>query len=285
MYVLKRVRDLLGIPAVAATPMTGGDICRAWSVRLDDGSEVFVKEAPPNSLGLFAAESAGLEWLAVGGARVPRILATTADLLILELLTPTEPTPRAAFEFGLMLAELHEHKVDYYGQAPGSTDQGWIGSAPMSYGQYRNWPTFYANERIRPYLTRAPLLEPDVVALLELCQRIDEVAVPPMAPARLHGDLWAGNIMFSTAGPALIDPAAYGGHPETDLGMLLLFPPPYLQEILAGYQEIAVLRPDWQSQVALHQIYPLLVHAVIFDSGHYGAAAARRARELLAAAS
>ena len=43
-------------------------------------------------------------------------------------------------------------------------------------------------------------------------------------------------------GGVLIDPAAHGGHRETDLAMLALFGAPHLEEILAGYQEAHPLR-------------------------------------------
>jgi hypothetical protein len=41
---------------------------------------------------------------------------------------------------------------------------------------------------------------------------------------RVHGDLWSGNVHIDQDGaPWLVDPAAHGGHRETDLAMLALF--------------------------------------------------------------
>ncbi|MGH3811115.1 MAG: fructosamine kinase family protein, partial [Pseudonocardiaceae bacterium] len=114
-----------------------------------------------------------------------------------------------------------------------------------------------------------------------VCERIDELAGPPEPPARLHGDLWAGNVHAGADGRGwLLDPAAHGGHRETDLAMLALFGSPHLQRLLAGYQDIAPLAPGWQQRVPLHQLFPLLVHAVLFGGG-YGASAAAAARTVL----
>jgi fructosamine-3-kinase len=83
-------------------------------------------------------------------------------------------------------------------------------------------------------------------------------------PARLHGDLWSGNVMWTPGGAVLIDPAAHGGHRETDLAMLALFGCPHLDAVIAGYEAQRPLRVGWRDRVGLHQIYPLLAHVVLF---------------------
>ncbi len=98
----------------------------------------------------------------------------------------------------------------------------------------------------------------------------------------VHGDLWSGNVMWQPDGAVLIDPAAHGGHPESDLAMLHLFGTPQLPRIVAGYESVRPLPSDWRSRIALHQVLPLLVHAAMFGAG-YGAQAADAARTALAA--
>ncbi|MGH3416815.1 MAG: fructosamine kinase family protein, partial [Actinocrinis sp.] len=118
-------------------------------------------------------------------------------------------------------------------------------------------------------------------AIEQVCDRIEDLAGPPELPARIHGDLWAGNIHWDTRGRAwLIDPAAHGGHRETDLAMMALFEPPYLETIVAAYDEVHPLDEDWRDRIGLHQLHPLLVHAVLFGSS-YGAQAAAAARQYL----
>ena len=66
----------------------------------------------------------------------------------------------------------------------------------------------------------------------------------------------------------LIDPAAHGGHRETDLAMLALFGCPYLEAVLDGYQSVRVLSPGWERRIGLHQLYPLLAHVALFGAGY-----------------
>ncbi|HEX6888529.1 MAG TPA: fructosamine kinase family protein, partial [Candidatus Nanopelagicales bacterium] len=98
---------------------------------------------------------------------------------------------------------------------------------------------------------------------------------PPEPPTRLHGDLWSGNLLWGADGHVwLIDPAAHGGHRESDLAMLALFGAPHLDRILATYDEAWPLADGWRARVPLHQAWPLLVHAALFGGG-YGATAVR----------
>ena len=90
-------------------------------------------------------------------------------------------------------------------------------------------------------------------------------------PARLHGDLWSGNVLWTADEAVLIDPAAHGGHREADLAMLALFGAPHLERVLAAYDEAAPLADGWRERVPLHQVHPLLLHAVLFG-GSYGGA-------------
>ena len=92
--------------------------------------------------------------------------------------------------------------------------------------------------------------------------------------ARIHGDLWSGNVLFTAAGVVLIDPAAHGGHGLTDLAMLHLFGTPQLETITSAYAEAATLPDGWADLIGLHQLHPLLVHAVSHGPS-YGAEAGR----------
>ena len=145
------------------------------------------------------------------------------------------------------------------------------------------WAPWYAAHRVAPYLATARDagdLTADEAAVIErVCDRLPELAGPPEPPARLHGDLWSGNVLWSTDGAWLIDPAAHGGHRETDLAMLALFGCPHLDTVLAAYDEAAPLAPGWRDRVPLHQLFPLLVHVVLFGRGYAGqcVAAARAA--------
>ena len=101
-----------------------------------------------------------------------------------------------------------------------------------------------------------------------MASRITSLAGPPEPPSRIHGDCWSGNVLWSGGRGWLIDPAAQGGHRETDLAMLALFGAPYLDRILAAYAEASPLSDGWRSRVPLHQLHPLLVHVCLFGAGY-----------------
>ncbi|MGH3936401.1 MAG: fructosamine kinase family protein, partial [Pseudonocardiaceae bacterium] len=180
------------------------------------------------------------------------------------------------------LATLHAAGAPAIGAPPpGGLQQAWIGAAPMANVTGAHWPRWYAEHRVLPYLRTAvdcgAMDTAGSRAVHRVCDRIDELAGPPELPARLHGDLWSGNVHAGTDGRVwLLDPAAHGGHRETDLAMLALFGIPHLQRLLAGYQDVAALAAGWQQRIPLHQLFPLLVHAVLFGGG-YGARAAAAA--------
>ena len=237
---------------------------------------------------MLATEAAGLAWLAEGGARVPAVIAADGDVLVLSWAEQRPPSAAAAARFGRSLARLHLSGAPAFGAPPpgvNSGADGWIGSAGMSYAMSEDWPSFFAEHRILPYAQRcaeASRLRPEEYATIRrVCDRIHDLSGPRVAPARLHGDLWAGNLLWQAESGLLIDPAAHGGHPESDLAMLQLFPPARLDQLLAGYRSVRPLPEDWRSRTALHQLYPLLVHAELFG-GRYGAAAAAAAARVLA---
>lgn len=244
-----------------------------------DGADVFVKHnasAPP---GFFAAEAAGLEWLTVeGGVPCVQVIAHDATSLTLRRLYPSVPTAPAAREFGARLARTHNAGAPAFGVGPaGHTGDGFFGPMsqplPMSLAGHGSWGAFYARERLTPILHMArPRLGAEVhdavAAVAEVCRTgaFDD----DDGPARLHGDLWSGNVMWTVDGAVLIDPAAHGGHRETDLAMLALFGCPFSDDVLAGYQSVQPLRAGWQERVDLHQLYPLLAHVVLFGGGYAG---------------
>jgi fructosamine-3-kinase len=267
------VGDLLGVPAVGARRIAGGSTSAVFEVELAGGDLVVAKALTAELPGATAAEAAGLSWLAEPAvAAVPAVRAHDDRWLVMEHVGAGEPTAAAAERFGRELAALHAAGAPAHGAPPaGGPVDAWIGRAPMRNAASGGWPEFYAEHRVRPYLRRAAamgVLGDDEAALVaRAADAIPEVAGPPEPPARLHGDLWSGNVHHGRDGRAwLLDPAAHGGHRETDLAMLALFGAPYLDCVLAAYHEVSPLADGWAERVPLHQLFPLLVHAVIFGS-------------------
>jgi fructosamine-3-kinase len=218
----------------------------------------------------FAAEANGLRWLAEAAAvPVPEVLAVTPSALVISMIPPGRPTPEAAFVFGADLARLHAAGADRFG-APW---RGFIASLPLDNGAGPSgWPEWYATRRLLPYLRRAvaagALRSQDARLVEAVADRIGSLAGPAEPPSRIHGDCWAGNVLWSGGRGWLIDPAAHGGHRETDLAMLALFGAPSLDRIMAGYQDTVPLAAGWRSRIPLHQLHPLLVHACLFGASY-----------------
>jgi fructosamine-3-kinase len=250
----------------------------------------FVKRAPAAPPGFFACEAAGLRWLAAaeGGAACAGVIGHDETSLTLERLTSVAPDRAAAHRFGARLAHTHDAGAAEFGAPPdGWSRPGFFGPLhrplPMSLTGHPTWGIFYATERLAPMAAlAAPRLNASVIADVEAviarCIRGD--FDDDDRPARLHGDLWSGNVMWTSDGVVLIDPAAHGGHRETDLAMLALFGCPFLDAVIDGYQAQRRLRANWRQRVGLHQLYPLLAHVVLFGAG-YVAEAGSAARSAL----
>jgi fructosamine-3-kinase len=273
----------MSLPAGAtdARRIGGGDINEAWRVTLAAGGTAFVKTRADAGPGEYEAEADGLRWLAEPGAlRTPRVLEVGEDYLALEWIKPGALNAAGAQELGRGLAATHAAGASGFGD-PGFGDSrtgvsASFGSLRLSNEPTADWPSFYAERRLRPLAQiardRGALPDQGVRAVERVCERILALAGPAEPPARLHGDLWSGNVMADTQGRAwLIDPSAYGGHREVDLAMLRLFGAPS-ERVFSAYDEITPLADGWEDRVALWQLLPLLVHAVLFGGSYPDAA-------------
>jgi fructosamine-3-kinase len=282
----QRIGRLVGVPVSGVRAAGAQHGFRHLIAALDDGREVFVKSAPDGEHPeAFAAEANGLRWLGdadagIGAVPVPEVLGVSGDMLVIELLPAGHPTPGAAGEFGAGLARTHAAGAATFG-APWP---GYIASLPLDNTPGTEWGSWYAERRIVPYLKigydHGALSRADLSPMETVVDRIGELAGPPEPPSRIHGDLWAGNVLWSGGRGWLIDPAAHGGHRETDLAMLALFGAPHLERIMRGYTGIAPLADGWRQRVPLHQLHPLLVHVCLFG-GSYAAQARGAARAAL----
>ena len=203
---------------------------------------------------------------------MPEVLGCDESTLVLSWLQAESPDRAAAERFGRDLAAVHASGADRFG-APWP---GFIASLPLDNAMEDAWPAWYARRRIEPFLRRAvdngALSAADVRVVETVLARVGDLAGPAQPPARIHGDCWSGNVIWSRGRGWLVDPAAHGGHRETDLAMLALFGAPYLDRIVAAYTEAAPLADGWRARVPLHQLHPLLVHVCLFGSGYRAAA-------------
>ncbi|WP_152365699.1 fructosamine kinase family protein [Microlunatus speluncae] len=247
----------------------------------------FRKHWPEAPADFFAVEAAGLRWLAAAAAApVVEVLEADRASITVARLLPVPPTSAAAADFGTALARTHAAGAAAFGEPPSGWDgDGYIGRQRLTLRPEARWGRFYAEQRMLPYaraardlghLTRQQLVPIERVAERIAAGDFDD----DRPPARIHGDLWSGNLIGTARGLVLIDPAAHGGHGLTDLAMLSLFGAPHLETILAAYAEAAALPSGWRALIGLHQLHPLLVHAVSHGPSYGSEAAALALRYL-----
>ncbi|SDR73521.1 Fructosamine-3-kinase [Corynebacterium timonense] len=227
-----------------------------------------------------------MRWLREGSEAVVEVYALDEDAntLTIERVDSARPTPEDARRAGRELAAIHARGAAAFGAPP----EGWegpnfIGRAQQECTPTARWAEFYVHQRVLPFVEKA---ERTHGATLDLVKRACEAleAEDEDAPlARIHGDLWAGNLLFSPSGPRFIDPAAHGGHPLTDIAMLELFSAPFVEEICAGYLEVGDLGPRWRERIPIHQLHPLAVHAYTHGPSYNAplVEAARRCLEIV----
>ena len=263
--------DALGSSIDRAEIVTGGDVSDAYRVTTADGRLAFVKTHRSPPPGFFTTEAAGLTWLAeCEEILAPRVLAVSDDPAFLALEWIHEGAQQAGTELALgrALARLHDTGADSFGRS----DRRTTGSLGLPNDPCETWAEFYAERRMRPLAQiatdRASLAPAAADSLEAIADRLVDIGGPVEPPARLHGDLWAGNRLIDTEGRSwLIDPAAHGGHREFDLAMMRLFGG-YGDDVFAAYQEVHPLADGWQDRVQLHQLAPLVVHAIKFGGGY-----------------
>ena len=276
----------LGSSVAATERVHGGDVAAAFRVDLADGRRVFAKTHPSAPPGFFTTEATGLRWLREPGVvPVPEVLAVSdgsADeppFLVLGWIDEGRAVGDTDAELGRALAELHRHGFDTFGRP----DRRTTGSRGLPNEPCGTWADFYATQRMAPLARLARdgrALPHAAIAGLERldADRLAAVGGPPEPAARLHGDLWAGNRLVDREGRSwLIDPAAHGGHREFDLAMMRLFGG-FGPACFAAYEEAHPLAPGWEDRVALHQVAPLVVHAIKFGGGYVSAATEAIAR-------
>ena len=241
---------------------------------IGDMTQIFSKR--PNEHRAAEAEAAGLQWLGEASECVPRVVAVDPQRneLQTEYIEAVPPSPKTARRAGVELARIHAAGAPAFGAPPaGWEGPNYIGTQQQDCTPTDDWGEFYTRQRVEPFAHAAvqagTLDDDELAAVLRACEAI-RGAHWSLKPARIHGDLWTGNLLFGSEGPAFIDPAAHGGHPQTDLAMLDLFGAPHFDEIVAGYHEVSPLPKNWREFIPMHQLHPLAVHTLTHGSAYAG---------------
>jgi len=250
----------------------GGDINDAYCLITSTG-KYFLKINDKNKYPeMFEKEARGLDLLRENCSMIiPQVIKTgvTNDQqwLILEWLDKGSPQKNIWERFGQSLALIHKVQQKEFGL----NEDNYVGSLKQINSTRDEWHSFYAECRVMPLVKilfdNGGYSKDDLVVAKSFCDRLKNI-FPPESPSLLHGDLWSGNYLIHSSGYAAIyDPAVYFGHREMDIGMTKLFGG-FDQRFYDAYNETYPLEKDWQKRLSITQLYPLLVHAVLFG-GHY----------------
>lgn len=277
------IAKAVGSELDSALPLAGGDVASSYRLTLVDGRTVFAKTHadPPDNF--FDTEARGLGLLRdIGTVPIPQVLGVSNDppVLVLEWIDETRRSPADPGIFGAQLAGLHQVEASCFGRE----DQRTTGSRGLPNEPCETWVEFFSTQRLLPLarlaLDNGTYDATDAAVFETLAGRLDALGGEPEPPAVLHGDLWAGNRIVDQSGTSwLIDPAFHGSHREFDLAMMRLFGG-FSEQEFAAYDEVYPLSDGWQERIKLHQLAPLLVHAIKFGGGYVGAALAAAHRYL-----
>lgn len=258
--------EIMGLETVG-----GGCINMGARLYTRDGASFFLKSNPSAPPEMFLAESHGLESLRrPGGPRLPSPYLWSQDFLLMENLPPAPAGADLWPSLGRRLAALHDHTSPHHG----FDRDNFIGSTPQPNPWTTDGFSFFAEQRL---LFQAGLAHQqrrlpatDLRRVEALASRLRDL-VPFQPASLLHGDLWSGNVIVGPGGEAcLIDPAAYYGWAEAELGMTDLFGG-FDPAFYAGYLEARPLTPGWRERWPLYNLYHLLNHLNLFGGGYLAA--------------
>lgn len=269
---LQQIIDDTGLVVGRYEVVHGGDINHSYCL-YSDGAKYFLKVNDEHRYPhMFGREAQGLNALRSNSSiKIPAVVkqgsVSGSQYLLLEWIEKDEQySSKMWFGFGEQLAHMHKIKQPNFGWP----EDNYIGSLVQLNGEYADWHTFYAERRIMPLVMKLVdaqvFTNADVHAAEKLCNNLPGL-FPSEPPSLLHGDLWSGNFLVSNGQPVIFDPAVYCGHREMDIGMTALFGG-FNIRFYESYEEIYPLAPGWQRRLPLTQLYPLLVHAVLFGGSY-----------------
>lgn len=251
------IRDVFHVAEARLAPLHGGDLSEVVLAELSDGRRVVAKRGA-----MVVREARMLEAITAAGMPAPRVLGLAGPVLFLEALEEVRPAPAHWPRFGESLARMHATPGPGYGW----NEDYAFGPVAIPNAPVGDWPTFWAERRLLPFLPHLPA--PLARRVEALARRLPGLLPADPVPGLLHGDLWMGNLLATPGAINLIDPACYHGDGEVDLAMLHLFGRPG-----AGFAEAyGPLAPGWQTRRAVYSLFPALVHVRLFGAGYHGMA-------------
>ncbi|MBC8173730.1 MAG: fructosamine kinase family protein [Chitinophagales bacterium] len=252
--------------------VSGGCINACYTIKTGRGTFFLKVNDEKKFPGMFAAEARGLELLqSVCAGFVPSVIKHAAhegdQFLVLEFIQSTHPTVHTWKEFARHLSQLHKNTSGAFG-----LDQNnYMGSLTQNNSFQNTFLEFFILQRIAPLLKKAidkKLLPQDIDKNFQRLYRKLHEIIPAEPPALIHGDLWSGNFMCDEKGVTkIIDPAIAYSHRECDLSMTRLFGG-FDSSFYKYYNDFFLLENGFEKRVDIYNLYPLLVHVILFGGSY-----------------
>lgn len=269
--IANHLRNTEAIHIYSSNELGGGCIHHAHRVESNKGT-FFLKWNTKDQEHNFEVEEKGLYKLAeTNTIHTPRPMQRggVGNLVYLALEFIDQGQPKAKFweHFGSQLALLHRNSSDYFGLEYNN----YIGSLAQSNVQHSDWLRFFIEQRIQAVFQKAydaGYFGKEWTSKFDQFFKQLEAYFPDEKPALIHGDLWGGNYMVNVQGEvSFFDPAIYYANREIELAFMTLFDrqPDNFYE---AYNESFPLSPGWQNRLDTYNLYPLLVHVVLFGGGY-----------------
>lgn len=262
--VLIKLSSVLGggcINHASKLETNAGEFFLKWNA--DCASDMFLREAESlNELKKAAGES-----LVVPLVYAAKNVDDRPGFLVLEYLKPARSFTGSDEVLGRGLAVIHRFPNSKFG----FENNNYCGASLQNNQWKSNWAEFFRDNRLSFLLKliqkERPLPSSEMKTYEKLLLSIPELVPKDSVPVLIHGDLWSGNYMQTTNGPALIDPAAYFADREMEFAIMTMFGG-FSPTFYAAYNEMNPLLPDWKERNLLYQLYHVLNHYYLFGGGY-----------------
>lgn len=273
MFFKQIIEEKLSESIINITPLSGGDINDVYKIITKQNTYVLKVNDKNTFPEMFKKEKLGLESISITGARAPKVIQTFTNFnnqfLILEYIDERSIANKFWRNFAVDLAKLHKMSSQMFGLKYNN----YIGSLNQINTPKNSWETYFIENRISPLVKQAfdknLLTNHHLKTFENLFGCLGEI-LPKEKPSLVHGDLWSGNLLRGkNQTPVFIDPAIYFGHREMDIAMTKMFGG-FDNSFISFYNEIFPLEKNWEDRIKIHNLYPNLVHLILFGRTYLG---------------